>query len=171
MLYAHAEYHLGQVTPSIYARAMRDFSFRAEEYELVGAHRQITGASALEVAEDVLSYSRQLPEASERGEPQYLRALNVGIMALRAVSPVSLQPRDWTLVISYDLERQLMNPGISLAEFITLAFAEIACVNQGYVRGHYEAFSAEDMADAAVLSGLGAIHAHDLIHFGTVPAV
>ncbi|HSW37222.1 MAG TPA: hypothetical protein VLG37_02530 [Candidatus Saccharimonadales bacterium] len=173
MNYLGSPYRLRPVEPDAFREKATQFFRLQHEQGLTEALRRSAGDYDL-LSEAIVTYGEVLQELYREGGGLYGLALGAGLTALRAVNPTPdtplIKPRDWETTI--DRERELTRrPRLGTVEAISgVGLLELMGVNPGYVDGYQTTFDRPRLNHLRGFSGLGVLHAHDLMHFASARA-
>ena len=143
-----------------------------QEHKLEGALRASTGGDDTNLADIISTFGDHIHNAYGEGGGFYSLSVGIGIVALRETNPYTavpgIAPEDWDNTM-HRAEGLRSKPNLKTVEAISgTALLEIAQVNDGYVDGYQRAFSIPNLSYYLGFTGLGAMHAHDLMHFASV---
>ena len=171
MQYLDAEYRLEPVSTAEYMRYAQEFALKQREFGLEGALRLITEGEEPELTDVIMGNSDNIHSAYSGGG-YYGFYLGMCLHILRRANPLPetprIEPQDWDSVMSREKElRERL--GVNTLEALGgMGLLEIRDVNDGYVEGYSFTVDSLRLTPFLGLTGLGALHAHDLIHFASV---
>jgi hypothetical protein len=172
MKYLDTDYRLEQVTPASYKAQSRRVSSIQQMNDLKHALRTVTTNEESDLTDVIFGFGDHLHETYGHGGGFFILAAGIGIAALRTTNPInlvpSIQPEDWDSMMARQQELQ-ERPGIRTVESIAgIGLLEVRNVNSGYVDGYQETFDTPRLSPFLGLTGLGALVAHDLVHYASM---
>jgi len=171
MNYLGAEYRLQEISPEVYEYHAKRAAQLQIDKKLGGMLRSIA-TDYPELPDSIHKYSYVLQCRYRHGGGLYSLAAAAGISALREVNPIPevplLSPKDWEKTVERT-NRLGERPGVDLLESLSgIALLEIYGCNPGYIDGYQETMDKPGLTRFLGFSGLGTVHAHDLMHFASI---
>lgn len=167
--YLGTKYRLDRLTVEDYSSAVLSFAASkkpnrvAEALEIALQHED-TGLASV-IKRNALS----LHNSYSGGDGMYVLTVAVSVKALRSknkdVKPIG--PDQWTNAMERELELS-KRPAVTTLELLGgLGLAEVRDVNPGYVNGFQAFFQSPEFIEVSGITGLAALHSHDLMHFAS----
>lgn len=173
MKYLGSEYRLSVVDKQTFKRQATRAGLLKLDNDLEGTIKALTSDEDPTLAGHILMQGDMIHEAYRDGGALYALAFGVGIAALRKTNPLPRIPaidtaEDWDRLVERDKELRA-RPGFStLEEEAGIGLLEVRAVNNDYVDGYQEAFYTTPwMIQRLGFTSLGALNAHDLMHFAS----
>ena len=175
MHYLGYEYRLSSVNGDVYKAQTRIAEELKGVHSLENTLRELTAEEDPTLAQHILSSGIIIESVYGEGGGYFSLSFGVGIAALREVNPIGVVPRidvdvDWDLMVARQAELQ-QRPGITtLEEQAGIGLLEVSSVNDGYIEGYRTVYDSSRLLPFLGFTGIGALNAHDLMHFASVRA-
>lgn len=172
MNYLELPYRLNQVEPQVFLDMTREAALLKLTHPLNDTLTLLLGNEDPVIIDHVLTQGYMIQDAYENGGAHYSLALGIGISVLRKVNPLEIVPavnlRDWGSMRDREVELRSRFTIRTIEDEVQTGLDEISGANEGYVEGFDLAYGDPALADTLGLSGLGALCAHDLVHFASI---
>lgn len=169
MTYLDSEYRLAQVTDEEYFGAVKAVAVSKKLSSMRTALRLALGQEDPELANIVEGYAVLLHTCHGNGGGMYSLAVAASINALRIHNPTirPITALDWDHAQARESELY-SRPSIETVEQLSgIGLLEIRDVNSGYVDGFQTSFQRPGFLAVIGITGLAALHSHDLMHFAS----
>ncbi|MCA9332738.1 hypothetical protein KDA00_02590 [Candidatus Saccharibacteria bacterium] len=169
MTYLDTEYLLTQTSEAEYRSTVRAVAI---SNKLNGIYKALGIALKQEdpaLAKAIEASAANLHQTYNDGGGMYMLAAATGLKLLRAENPDVPPIGQFAWEKTMEREGELRTrPAITTVEMLSgLGLAEVRDVNTGYVDGYEEGFQRPGFMAVSGIIGLGALHAHDLMHFAS----
>lgn len=174
MHYLGTEYALAPVTTQKYITAATRFAALVEEYDVTKAISIATKRDDAGMVETITAQALHFNQVYDHGSGFYILGIGASLTALRPdranKEKYRISSGVWEKLREREQELQARPEIHTLEQIGGIGLLEITAVNAGYVDGYQDAFDKPGLTPFLGFTGLGALHAHDLVHFASTQA-
>ena len=171
MQYLGNEYLLEPVPESTYIKRTKRYAYIKSRHTVEEALRIVLTDEDPAIVPTISETSLHLMEVYSEGGGHFCNAIGSSISALRLTNPLSRAPginlEDWSRVAEREAALRDRPAITTLEGACGIGLLEVRGVNPTYVDGYQDIFGSPALTPYLGFTGLGALMAHDLMHFAS----
>jgi hypothetical protein len=171
MQYLGGEYLLQTVTDTTYISRAKRCAYIKMRHTVEDMLRLVLPEENPELSLTISETSLHLMEVYGEGGGHFCNGIAASISALRKTNPLSIvpsiEPEDWDRTAEREAELRSRPAITTLEGACGIGLLEVRDVNPTYVDGYQEIFGLPALTPYLGFTGLGALMAHDLMHFAS----